>query len=606
MQFGYNCDFIGYFPMPGAANPSHHGLLAVNLEYTNEELMFPGLRAAGRQGRDVRRHDAGAGRHRDGRAWRRGDRGPARERQVAGRRNGSKYGRRIDATTPMEITGPAAGHARLQTSADPSGRRALGMFNNCAGGVTPWGTWLTCEENFHGYFTGKLPDGHPEARNHRRYGVPGDSYAWGKFHDRFNITKEPNEPNRFGWVVEIDPFDPTSTPKKRTALGRAKHEGAAGIINKDGRYVIYSGDDERFDYVYRFVTTARVDRANPQANRDILDDGVLSVARYNADGTVDWLPLVHGQGPLTAANGFASQADVLIEMRRAADLLGATKMDRPEDVEANPVTQKVYVILTNNGNRKPEQVDAANPRAANQFGHIIEMIPPGGDHAAAQFRWEMLLKCGDPSIAAVGATYSADTTRNGWFGMPDNLAIDSQGRLWIATDGNSKKRHRPRRRLVGRRDRRARCAAPRGTSIASRSAPNCAVPASRPTTRRCSSPSSIRAKRSPSGEPSSFEEPIDALARLQARHAAAPVGGRHHQARRRQDRVLVARCRIARPMFARRAPRSTLLAKQVPACAADEAERFPQVLSISIVFAARARYVHSEICAAGLFLARSA
>jgi hypothetical protein len=340
----------------------------------------------------------------------------------------------------MEITGPAAGHARLRTAADPSGRKILGMINNCAGGTTPWGTWLTCEENFHGYFWGKLPDAHPETRNSKRYGVPGNFFAWGKWHERFDVAQEPNEANRFGWVVEIDPFDPTSTPKKRTALGRNKHEGAAGITNKDGRYVVYMGDDERFEYVYRFVTRDPVNRTSPRANRDLLDHGTLSVARYHADGSVDWLPLVYGKGPLSPANDFHSQADVLIETRRAADLLGATKMDRPEDVEANPKTNNIYVNLTFNERRKPEQADAANPRADNRFGHIIEMTPPDGDHAAARFTWNILLKCGDPSIAEVGATFSSDTTRNGWFGMPDNIAIDSQGRLWIATDGNSASR----------------------------------------------------------------------------------------------------------------------------------------------------------------------
>ena len=436
LQFGYNNDYLGYLPMPGAAFPSRHGLLVVNHEYTNEELMFPAL------GRQDRKDVAFAGMTKELVDIEMAAHGGSvlevvRERAKWRVVRGSRFSRRIHADTPMEITGPAAGHPRMKTNADPSGRKVLGMVNNCAGGVTPWGTWLTCEENFHGYFWGKLTDRHPEMRNYRRYGAPGNAYAWGKWYERFDVTKEPNEANRFGWVVEIDPFDPTSTPKKRTALGRNKHEGAAGIVNKDGRYIIYLGDDERFEYVYRFVTRDKVSRAGRRANRNLLDQGTLSVARYHADGTVDWLPLVYGQGPLTPANEFHSQAGVLIETRRAADLLGATKMDRPEDVEANPKTNNVYVILTSNEHRKSEQVDAANPRANNRFGHIIEMTPPDGDHAAARFGWNILLKCGDPSITAVGASFSTATTRNGWFGTPDNLAIDNQGRLWIATDGNS-------------------------------------------------------------------------------------------------------------------------------------------------------------------------
>ncbi|WP_112662837.1 PhoX family protein [Microvirga flavescens] len=434
-QFGYNSDFVGYIPLNGS---SDHGLLVVNHEYTNEELMFPGVGV--QDMKDVNF----AGMTKDLVDIEMAAHGGAVVEIK--RQNGkwqlvkdSKYNRRITAETPIEITGPAAGHDRMKTTADASGRKVNGMVNNCAGGVTPWGTWLSCEENFNGYFWGKLADDHAEAKNYKRYGIGSPAYAWGKFYDRFDIVKEPNEANRFGWVVEIDPFDANAVPKKRTALGRTKHEGAAGIVSRDGHYVMYLGDDERFDYVYKFVTAGKVDPANRAANFNLLDSGVLYVAKYNADGTGTWLPLVHGQGPLTEANGFKSQADVLIETRRAADLLGATKMDRPEDIEANPATNRVYVMLTNNTRRKDDQVDAANPRANNAFGHIVEMLPEGGDHAAKAFTWEVLVKCGDPSVASVGATFSSETTKNGWFGMPDNCAVDSQGRLWIATDGNNAK-----------------------------------------------------------------------------------------------------------------------------------------------------------------------
>ncbi len=438
MQFGYNNDFIGYLPLPGAANGSKHGLLCVNHEYTNEELMFPGL-----GGPQQHKKNMFAGMTKELAAVEMAAHGGAVIEVKS--ENGkwqvvpnSKYARRIDADTPMAITGPAAGHARMKTKADPDGRRVLGMLNNCAGGMTPWGTWLTCEENFNGYFWGKQ-DAHPEAAKLKRYGLPNGQYNWGVYFDRFDLAREHNEVNRFGWIVEIDPLDPASTPKKRTALGRFKREGAGGITNRDGRYVVYSGDDERFDYVYKFVTEGSVDTANRAANMDLLDKGTLYVAKYNADGTGEWLPLVHGQGSLTSDKGFASQADVLIDTRLAGDALGATKMDRPEDIDVNPRTGKVYLMLTNNSRRSAQQVDAANPRANNRFGHIIEMTPDGGDHASTRFGWNILVKGGNPADPKHEASFGTGTTGNGWFGMPDNGAFDARGRLWVATDGMSKK-----------------------------------------------------------------------------------------------------------------------------------------------------------------------
>ncbi|TRC76279.1 PhoX family phosphatase [Mesorhizobium sp. WSM4307] len=438
-QFGYNNDYVGYIAIDGSAE---HGLLVVNHEYTNPHLMFPGIVAIvekdGKKKAEVaplakEQVDVEMAAHggtiveirKEGGKW-----------QVV--RDG-KLNRRITATTEMALSGPVAGHDRVKTNADPSGTKVFGTFNNCAGGVTPWGTYVMAEENIHGYFSGELPEGHKEAANYKRLGIPEGAYEWGAHYDRFNLAKEPNEPNRFGWIVEVDVNDPASTPRKRTAMGRFKHEGGESIVAKDGRVVFYLGDDERFDYVYKFVTKGTFSANDHAANKNLLDEGTLHVAKFAEDGTVDWLPIVFGQGPLTAENGFAGQADVLIETRRAADLLGATKMDRPEDIQPNGVNGKVYVMLTNNSKRKPDQVDAANPRAENAFGHIIEITETDGDFTAAKGKWEVLLKCGDPSVADVGATFSTATTTHGWFGMPDNCAVDSAGRLWVATDGQGPK-----------------------------------------------------------------------------------------------------------------------------------------------------------------------
>lgn len=436
-QFGYNNDFIAFMPLSAGSANSHHGLLCVNQEYTDAHMMFPGGPEPEELTREQVMIEMAAHGHTvveiinyAGGQW-----------QVV---PDSVFNRRITASdTVCQLTGPAAGHHRLKTSQDPTGTRVIGTLNNCAGGTTPWGTVLFAEENFNGYFGGD-PSVTPEARNHARYGIEGEPwYAWHKFDARFNVERERNEPNRFGYMVEFDPYDPRSTPKKRTALGRFKHEGGHVVLNKDGRAVVYMGDDQRFDYVYKFVSAAQFNQASRAANLNLLDSGTLFVGRFDDDGSLSWLPLRHGHGPLTATNGFHSQADIIIETRRAADLLGATPMDRPEDIEPSPITGSVFVMLTNNTKRRADQVDAANPRAANKHGHIIEMIPPGGqgtaaDHAATEFRWDVLLLAGNPASAEDGAQYHADISKDGWLSTPDNCAFDRSGNLWIATDGAPK------------------------------------------------------------------------------------------------------------------------------------------------------------------------
>lgn len=425
-QFGFNNDYVGFVPLSAPGETPARALLCVNHEYTNPLVMFPDYSGPTAQTAAIEKAAHGISvieivQDTQG-AW-----------QV--RRN-SSYNRRIMAEgSPIVLTGPAAGHARLKTADDPTGRLVQGTLNNCGGGMTPWGTTLHAEENFNVYFDGKVKDDEAAARL-ARYHIPAPrTYSWAQYDSRFDLSVNPNEANRYGWIVELDPTDPKSIPRKRTALGRFKHEGAQCIQNKDGRVVVYMGDDQRFDYVYRFVSEKAVNPRDRKANFDLLDHGTLSVARFNDDGSLDWLPLVFGQGQLTPENGFASQADILIDTRLAADALGATKMDRPEDVEPHPSDGRVFVMLTRNKKRDNDDTNAANPRGPNRGGHIVELQAPQRDHGAARFTWSLLVECGPPASAS-RAGFHPSTSEDGWFVSPDNCAVDADGRLWVATDGN--------------------------------------------------------------------------------------------------------------------------------------------------------------------------
>lgn len=436
-QFGYNCDYVGFFPLPAGSGNSDHGLLVVNHEFTNPELMF-----ANYDGSQPTRVQVDVQMAAHGMSVVEVIRDPDRQWRV---RPGSRYNRRLTGTSPMALSGPAAGHSWLKTANDPNGVVVLGTLGNCAGGKTPWGTVLSGEENFPDYFGGQTTFGEADPRDepHERYGVPGHIYHWRQHYPRFDVSLEPNEPFRFGFVVEVDPYDPTALPKKRTALGRLRHEGAATVVADSGQVAVYSGDDEAFEYVYKFVTAQPFRPDDMAANRDLLDRGTLYVARFNDDGTGDWLPLVHGFGPLVEGNAFTSQATILLNARGAADLLGATKMDRPEDIEVSPVNGQVYVALTHNPDRTAggaTGVDAANPRADNQHGHVLEITENGGDHTATRFGWEVFLLCGNP---ADSSTYFAGYPHDGVSAIssPDNLTFDLNGNLWIATDGQPETFH---------------------------------------------------------------------------------------------------------------------------------------------------------------------
>lgn len=350
----------------------------------------------------------------------------------------SDFNRKITAQTPHEIRGPARGHRLLQTAADPRGIQSLGTWANCGSGKTPWGTYLTCEENFNTFYS--CSDKSMEISDElKRYGVgyKDRGYAWGQFDERFDLAKEPNEANRSGFVVEIDPANPNAKPKKRTALGRFKHENAEVTLAKSGQVVIYLGDDERGEYLYRYVSN-NVYRpgAGGDATDDLMDNGILYVAKFHEDGSGQWLPL-------TPKTTNMALAEICIHTRQAASKVGATTMDRPEWIATNPHKAEAYCALTNNKNRglKPNKggdaqpVGGPNPREANQYGQIVRWVPHNDDHGAEKFQWNLFVMVGNPLVHKGLKAGSQNIHSGNLFNSPDGLSFDTQGRLWIQTDG---------------------------------------------------------------------------------------------------------------------------------------------------------------------------
>ncbi|WP_423446428.1 PhoX family phosphatase [Kocuria sp. KSNUG] len=440
-QFGYNSDYLDIIPDPNGLT----GVLVNNHEYTNENTMFPtgyektnltnmvktAIQAHGMAVVELTRTKVGE-------PW---------TYVRGGARN-----RRITLTTPFVVDGPAAGSDLLKTQDDPTGKRVLGTQNNCSGGVTPWGTVLSGEENIHQYF---ITSGTAEEK---RYGFPTTmpSRRWPEVEKRFDarIPGYKNEPNRFGWVVEIDPQNPNSAPLKHTAMGRFKHEGANVRVGDDGTVVAYSGDDEKFEYIYKFVSAKKYKEGDKKHNMTLLSQGDLYVARLKGnspkkqitgdgtlpkdgefDGSGEWLPLVKdGKSKIKGM----SVEEVLVYTRLAADKAGATKMDRPEDVEPSPHTGKVYAALTNNsdrGSKGKAGVDEANPKTGNRDGYVLELTERHDLPQATRFDWNLLLVCGDPTKDS--GTYFGGFPKEkvSPISCPDNVAFDKAGNLWISTDG---------------------------------------------------------------------------------------------------------------------------------------------------------------------------
>lgn len=440
-QVGSHHDGMHFFPidLKQAGQSSSEGLLVMNHEYVDPNTLHQfGGNQAPRDVEQVHKELAAHGvsvahiRQRPNRHW-----------ELV---KNSRYNRRITGTTLMEITGPVRGHHKLITPFSKDGSQTRGTLNNCAHGVTPWGTYLTCEENWAGLF---VSHDRQQPREHERYSVKR-GMSWNQWDTasaqdpelaRFNASQlgasaqddYRNEPNTFGWIVEIDPFNPDSTPVKHTAMGRFAHEGIIFAKAEAGKHLVaYSGDDARNEYIYKFVSAKPYNPAT--AGPHLLDEGTLYAARFNDDGSGEWLPLDYSSPAfqakaLAAGHLFDSQADVLLNTRLAADIMGATKMDRPEWGAVHPTTQDVYFTLTNNSLRTPELVDAANPRAWNQNGHIIRWHER---NLSQQFDWDIFILSGDAYTST--PQHELMLTNDNHHASPDGLWFDPNGLLWIQTD----------------------------------------------------------------------------------------------------------------------------------------------------------------------------
>lgn len=447
-QVGTHHDGMHFYPIDvkTGGNSSSEGLLVLNHEYINQSTLHPsgptGQSTGGPRPSDEVRKEVAA----HGVSVIHIRRDEAGEWDVV---FGSAFNRRITGATPMEIRGPARGFDKLITAYSPDATRTRGTLNNCAHGPTPWNTYLAAEENWAGYF---VNSDDPQPREHERYGVgsTGNRYYWHTsdgnedVYTRFDASIQGasaandyrNEPNNFGWMVEIDPFAPESTPQKRTALGRFAHEGVIFAPAVEGEPVVcYSGDDARFEYIYKFVSTQPYYATT--AGGYLLNEGTLYVAKFNEDGSGEWLPLVYGETGLTDSGGFISQADVLVNTRLAADAVGATRMDRPEWGAVDPRTGEVYFTLTNNSNRTEADTDAANPLGPNPTGHIIRWLERDKDYTATEFDWDIFVFAGEPGTETVvdGETL-VELDDSNMFNSPDGLWFDYNGRLWIQTDGS--------------------------------------------------------------------------------------------------------------------------------------------------------------------------